>query len=55
MQTNNKNKFIKAFNILKYSINPSKDDFSVNFSSSYAFKFSAYILSSDCKEYNSSS
>ena len=33
----NKNKIIKAFKILKQSINPTKDEFSVNFPSSYIF------------------
>ena len=30
----NKNKIITVFKVLKQSINPTKDDFSVNFSSS---------------------
>ena len=44
-----------VFRILKESINSTKDDFSVNFSSSSIFQFSAYILSLDCQEYNCSS
>ena len=37
------------------SINPTKDDFSVNFSSSFTFQSRDYTLSSDCQEFNCSS
>ena len=36
---------MKAFKILKQSINPTKNNFAVNFSSSSTFQFPAYILS----------
>ena len=47
---NNKSKIVKAFKVLKQSINPTKDDFLVNFLSSYIFQFPAYIFSLDCRE-----
>ena len=46
-------KITKVFKILKWTITPTKADFSDYFSSSYTFQFSAYMLSLNSEKYNS--